>query len=36
MYGSISEKHLNQYAWDDDLSELDRVLAAVVHKKENS
>ena len=36
MYGSFSEKHLNQYAWDDDLSELDRVLAAVVHKKENA
>ena len=36
MYGSFSEKHLNQYTWDDDLSELDRVLAAVVHKKENS
>ena len=35
MYGSLREKQLIQYAWDDDLNQLDRVLEAAAHKKEN-
>lgn len=35
MYGSLSEKQLIQYAWDDDLNQLDRVLEAAARKKEN-
>ena len=35
MYGSLREKQLIQYAWDDDLNQLDRVLEAAARKKEN-